>query len=55
MRGVLFRLQPQRGEWFADPYYEALLADQKPHVVAGFLGGNIAKSYELMGDPLPVP
>ena len=36
-------------------YYEALLADQKPHVVAGFLGGNIAKSYELMGDPLPVP
>ena len=36
-------------------YYEELLADQKPHVVAGFLGGNIAKSYELMGDPLPVP
>ncbi|MCB1017039.1 MAG: amidohydrolase family protein [Acidimicrobiales bacterium] len=33
-------------------YYREVLVDVDPAVSAGFLGGNIAASYERMGDPL---
>jgi uncharacterized protein len=54
---VTFSSDFNHNEGSATPttYYRDLLDGLEAEVVAGFLGDNIARSYERMGDPIPRP